>query len=332
MVADPFPLAVVTVVFDAEVEMLGLQASSFARHVLPGALGEIVVVDNTRGGLRGESRDRLVATYGVHRAAVSLLRPRDLGMGRGGSGWRRQQALKLLAARQVAAPHSVVLDAKNHLVRPLRVADVVAADGRPRLPVHGYRNHPLRRELVRVLEYAGLEPSQHLDRFTATIPPFAMRTDDVRALLDGVEARSGRPFGAELVAQGLTEFFLSTAWLLRAGGVLEDVVDPLDATSPTVWPSDLAAERVAGVVAESARNGSPFFAVHRRALVGADREALGTLTRFWVDAGLFDDVADAEDFLDRARRQIRRQMRVQKAVDLPPRALARVRRLRRRAG
>lgn len=322
-------LAFVSVVFEAELALLEVQARSLAEHLPAALVEEIVVIDNTARGLRAPARDRLVRLYGPHAPLVRVLRPDDICHVRGGVGWRRQQVLKLAVAARLSTRHYVVLDAKNHAVRRLRHGDFVADDGRPRAHAYGYDAHPLRPALEHVLTYLGVDPAPHVGRFTATVTPFVLDVDTVRAVIRDVEQRSGRRFAEEFIARDLTEFFLYAGWVVREGGSIEEVHSLDLVPNPTVWPKAAHRDGVLAAVAVGLDRDAPFFSVHRRALAALDEPARAALADLWVARGLFPAAPDAAAFIAAFQRAFAAEVRAQWWRDLPHAAVAAPRRVRR---
>jgi hypothetical protein len=314
------PLTFVSVVFEEEYRLLELQARSMGMFLDPAAVAEIIVIDNSAGGMPGRVRADVVAGYDGLADAVRVLRPRDITRVPGTIGWRAQQVLKLSVAHRVSTARYVVLDAKNHLIDAAGAALFVAPDGRPRVTAHGYERHALRPMIEHVLKYLGLDPTEHVERFTATITPFTFDTSLVAAMLRDIERRSGRPFAEEFVANDLTEFFLYTGWLIAGGRSLDDVYDIHQAPWPVVWPGSANRGGVEDAIARADERRSPGFAVHRKALAHLDGENAKTVARFWTDKHLFSSVGEAERFIaDHAHAY--RRARVRKQVrELPHRA------------
>ncbi|MBO0922201.1 hypothetical protein J1G42_15365 [Cellulomonas sp. zg-ZUI222] len=315
---------VVTVVFELEVPLLLLQARSFARHVPVGAVAEVLVIDNTARGLPARGAAELLAAYGPHADRVTLLRPDDLGGVPAAPGWQRQQALKLLVAPRVTTGRYLALDAKNHLVRAPDPAWFGVPDGRARLGVHGYAGHPLRPALERTVRYLGLDPGAVLDRFPATVTPFVLVTSLVRAMVEDVGDRAGRPFAQEFVDHRLTEFFLYAAWLeARAGGRDRWYADGQPGC-PVVWPGDPSLRAVRAAGEELDGTGAPVLSVHRTALVRMPADATDALTDLWVAHGLFAARGDAARFVAGFRRTYRRRVWVRRCREAPQRVRARL--------
>lgn len=296
---------VVTVVYEGDLLLLHLQARSLALHAAPGLFAEVVVIDNTRRGLPGRTLRRLLDEYGPLASRVRTVRPGALTALPRMPGWWSQQVLKLAVAETVTTDRYLVLDAKNVAVAALDRGFLQAPDGRARLAPTGYAAHPHRRSLETTLRYLGLDPARHLD-LGSTTTPFVMDTAVVRDLVATIERRSGRSLAQEVDEHGLTEFFLYQGWLLAGGGALDRVHAMGRVRCPTVWPSRTGAEAVRAEIAGARAAGAPVFTVHQRAVGRLDAGAVTALVGFWVERGLFTDVAAARAFLRRFRRAWRR--------------------------
>lgn len=322
------PLTYVTPVFEAETQLLAVQARSFAAHADPAATHEVLVLDNTRRGLRDV--EALRRQYGPLGSRVRVLRPQDVCRVPTAPGWRTQQVLKLAVASLVTSPRYVCLDAKNHLVATPSPQFFEAPDGRPRVRGYGYREHPLRPSLELVLRYLGLDPADHLDRFAATVTPFVLVTQDVREMTADVERRAGRPFAQEFVAQDLTEFFLLAGWLTRRDGGLDLSYDLTDLPNAMVWPRAAGPEGVRAAIATLRAHDLPVFGVHRDAVGRLDDEAVRLVADFWSERGIVSDPAQGVALLESLRAGHARAARRRRWQDLPGRARTAARRVVRR--
>jgi hypothetical protein len=288
----------VTVVFESEVELLRLQARSVRAYVTPDVVSGLVVIDNTARGLRRSRWAALLGEYGEHAGRVRRLRPGDIAdRVPGVHGWTTQQVLKLQVATQVTTPRYLVLDAKDHFVNPLEPAFLEAPDGRPRVSAHPFTRHPLRASLERALGYVGLDPADHVNRFTLTVTPFVFDTGRVLEMIADIEASSGRPFAVEFTDKGLTDFFTYSAWLLAQGRSLDDYFDLSRPPCPKVWPGRATFAAVQEAVRSVDDEHQPVLSVHRRALARLDRRSIDVLSALWVDRGLLANECEARAFV-----------------------------------
>ena len=296
-------LSVVTVVFEAEVPLLELQARSIARHVPDGVFDEILVIDNSRRGLPEHARRRIRDELGDHADRLAFASRADLGpTAADASGWRTQQSLKLMAARRLAADHYVVLDAKNHFIRSTTRPDFLdPVTGLPHGGLHSFVEHPLRPQLELVAYGLGLDPAATVERFTATVPPIVLDRRVVDDLVTDVGRGDADRFPGEFERSGYTEFFLYSAWQVARGSTLDELVSGQSLVSPTVWAGACSASDVREVLERADAGPTTTLAIHRRALAKLDHEAVDELTAFWAEHGLFPSSADAERFIRRFR-------------------------------
>jgi hypothetical protein len=295
-------LAAVTVVFEAEVPLLELQARSIARHLHDGVFDEYLVIDNTRRGLSPRARRRIRAELGSHGARLDFISRSAFGTAPTTSGWRSQQSLKLMAARRLTADHYVVLDAKNHFIEPTTRADFLdSASGLPHGGIHSFERHPLRPQLEHVAAALGIDPASVIERFTATAPPVVLDRRVVNEIVDDVGGGTPDLFPAEFERAGFTEFFLYSAWQIARGATLDDLVSGRSLVSPTVWVGASSPEDVRAVLEHADRSHTTTLAVHRRALARLNSESVQELAGFWTRHGLFRSSAEARRFIRRFR-------------------------------
>jgi hypothetical protein len=290
-------LTFVSVVFEIEFPLLVLQARSMARFLEESRVHQVLVIDNSASGLPAATLAELEREYAHLADRVRYVRPHDVCQVPATGGWRSQQVLKLCIADRVETGRYVVLDAKNHFVAAPDAAFFESADGRPTANAYSYEEHPLRPELERTLRYVGLDPEDHVGRFTATVTPFVLDTAVVRELVADVEAREGRPFPDVFVEQQLTEFFLYAGWITARSTPIDEFFHLHQRFCPVVWPGRADVAGVEEAAAAASERGTPLFAVHRRALVKLDQPATAALARFWVSVGLFADRSAADAFL-----------------------------------
>lgn len=289
--------AFVTIVFDAELELLRLQARSMALYAPADLVQEIVVIDNSARPLAAASVERLLADYGPLRPRVRVLRAAEVTTVPLTKGWRSQQVQKLAIADLLAAPRYVVLDAKTHLIFPLCRDFLEGADGRPTVNVYSYVDHPLRDVLCDVLRYLDVDPAPHIAQFTATVTPFVFDTALMREMMRWIEARSGRRFADEFVLRELTEFFLYSGWLLATGRKLEDVYRFHQRFCQIIWGHLYAVEDCVGAIDAARAAREPFFSVHRKAIAEFGDAQIALVAGFWHERGLFATARDADTFL-----------------------------------
>lgn len=304
-------LTLVSVVFEAEVRLLEVQARSFAKYLDPECCHSIFILDNSAFGLRAHTRRRLSSFYGNLADKVTYIRVKDMVTTRGADGWRSQQAAKLLIARRVPTAHYVVLDAKNHLIDPVAFSSFLARDGRAHTGFHSYRTHSLKDSLTRTMRYLGAEQGQieaALDRFPVTATPFVFQTSLVTQMINWLEEASGRKFETTFEDEKLMEFFTYSGWVDLHGPGLATVMDGTAIQSPTVWPRDAHAEGVSQTFEHAQRVDAAFFGVHRQVFARAPVTVLRMVAAWWAEKGLYEDQEQALKLIMRARRTYRPAM------------------------
>jgi Family of unknown function (DUF6492) len=318
----------VPVVFELKLPFLEVQARSFAEHVAPDLVERAVIVDNTRHGISGRRREGVVAAYGVHADNVEIVRGNRVAPAATSLGWMTQQVLKLAVARRVQTERYVTLDAKNFFVAPLDRGYLEAPDGRARVGAHPYDVHPLLPALRRALRYFDLPEDGNVEQFPATVTPYVLYAQDVRDLIDAVEAREGTTFERAFIQQDFTEFFLYAAWLTSRYGDREVRYAQNQPGCQTVWPGRPTLEAVQEAVRNTNEQSLPVFSVHRTALVRMDPAAIDALCDFWATARLFPSAAVAQRFVTTYRDFFGRHVWIKRAREAPARVARRLRRAR----
>jgi len=294
----PVPVTFITVVYDGDYGLMRLQARSLCKYLDPRQAAEIVVIENAPPSSLVPLRPTLLNDYGQLAAKVRFIEGHQIAaIPASTSGWFSQQILKLMAAGIVRTRYYVVLDGKNHLLRPLPWDFLITASGKPRSYLVSYEFHSLRRFFENTLPKFGLDPQRYLKAFLPTHTPFVFPTTIVRALVAEIEFRARRSFPEAFLYAGHkhTEFFLFGSYLLtrlRFGDVY-DLSGPREAA---IWPES-SMEHCAATMAYAEACRIPFFAVHRRAFPRLSPQIRGQLAQFWHRHGLFPSTEAALQFL-----------------------------------
>jgi hypothetical protein len=289
----------VTVAHVPDQPLLALQALSIARYLdeANSFVRSIVVIDTSDDKARIDE-DFLRNRYGRFASRVRFVRAGQLGDVPRLPGWRRQQALKLMAAREVSSPRYIILDAKNHLVSPVSRNFFESEDGHAmRSYRHGFHHHPHRRYVDNVCRYFSIDPLA-VDRFTPVITPYVVSTAVVRELLDYVECREAQSFANAFLGRQhhdrMTEFTLYGGYLIHTGRNASGLYDWSGRPSPVVWESDSTVEVLRALARAETM---PFFSVHRRAFGNLDDDGRKAVARFWCSRGLFASEEAAGAFI-----------------------------------
>lgn len=295
------PMTIVTVVFEAEREMLILQARSLARHWPSTSVARILVIDNSERGPSGRWTRRLLQAYGPHRDRVEIVAATAFLTDAEAPGWIRQQIAKLAISEQIETPAYLVLDAKNHLVRDASSDDLSGPDGRWHLRRINYSSHPLRAHVSRVLDFLDLGTSLIAEPLPGTTTPFVFVTAEVRELWAALAEHGTGSAARTFTDAGLIEFVLYGTRLMQQGK-LEDLHDSEEIGCTTLWPRHRSTAQVSEVLKDGTRQ--PFLAVHRSALARMSVGGSRRLVDFWITQGLFTSRWSTWSFLLRARGQV----------------------------
>lgn len=286
-------LTLITVVFEADLGLLELQARSMRRYLDRRAVASVIVIDNTRAGMTTRGRRRLLSAYGDLAGAVRIIGTSDIVDVGGAAGWTSQQILKLAIADHVRTDLYMALDAKNFFVRPTGLEDFQDTDGRPRMGRHSYATHPLREAVARTLRFTGVDQDPWIDQFPVTHTPFVFVTDEVRAMRRDLETTHGTTLTDLFTREHLLEFPLYSAWLIA-----QDRLDVHYAKTviqcPGVWSGASSADEVRAVLDSAKRREDVHLvSAHRRAVARMRWSAVRVLGRFLAEVQLADSESSA---------------------------------------
>jgi len=280
----------VTVVYEQELLLLDLQARSLNLYLDAGFSGEIIVIVNDLKPAKIIERIRreILPHYGRWQSHVRLLPFYRLGAGLNASnGWVFQQALKIAIARHVATRFFVVLDAKNHAIKPVSAGHFISPEGRciQRLT---HKHEPLREYTQTCAQYFGLTPTGPLDPCPPSTP-FVMHTQSARELIAYVEQKERRCFFAFFKRTPHLSEFIFYGFFLRV--IKRETLDEIyedggPSLSRTVWPNGWGLKQA--MEEASRRPAIRFFAVHREILKSLPESAHSDLLAFWKKFGLLD--------------------------------------------
>ena len=191
-----------TVVFDAELDILKLQARSIELYCKDIGLKNIFVMVN-------DSCQVDPAWYGAFADHVKIVPRSAFGCAWSDNGWVSQQALKILGAAQSKNAWCMIVDAKTLFVRPVEL-DQVIVDGRaatgsmPIYPVFDASRN-ITNQLFDIDLPAQLGPGG---------VPFFVEPSLTREMIREVEHRTGQDFSDYFQQQGrLTEFILYSGYV-----------------------------------------------------------------------------------------------------------------------
>ena len=191
-----------TVVFDAELDVLKLQARSIELYCKDIGLKNIFVMVN-------DSSTVDPAWYGSFADHVRVVPRSEFDCEWSDNGWVSQQALKILGAAMSDNAWCMIVDAKTLFVRPVELEEIIV-DGcvaTGSLPI--YSVFEASRNITNQL--FGIDLPEQLGPGGV---PFFVEPSITRELIAEVEHRTGQLFGNYFQQQGrLTEFILYSGYV-----------------------------------------------------------------------------------------------------------------------
>lgn len=293
-------VGVITVSHGDELKMLKLQARSLRLFLAPDFVDTIVVVnnDNDQAGFRENFNARVLPEYGHLSARVRLVDRSDLMEGfEYVHGWRTQQALKMIAVSRSEHDYSIVLDSKNHFVRPVTERSYQAADGRLISCFCPQRGH-LEPLFKNSFAYFGVDAEEFIDRALPNVTPIPLRTSTVRDMLAAIEAREHRTF-AEFFLTGnsrFAEFYLLAAYIAARDHRFETEYELTTPKYVTVFQSAADVGSFKAIMYRLGQESTLAFAIHWAARPLLDNELRNSIAKVWIERGLVQDRHSAEEF------------------------------------
>lgn len=292
----PSCTSLATVSFEGDLRLTVLQALSIDRLFDMDGLAEYVVVANGADNEAWEAEFRRHLDGKVSKefdSKLKIITPSQIPRGGNGSGWYGQQVIKLALADVVKTDTYLMLDGKNHFVRPSRITDFFKGE----LPLTVLSPTPARWEkyLHASLKAMDALTDERAKQMMPTTTPYLMRADDASKTADRLEAKYGMPFDKAIrETMGATEFFLYYAHLVSSYDHIPYISGPSPTrTLYTSWPQDsfVALE----MIREAGESNVPMFGLHRNRLPQlspVQREAIKELWRrhllkSWEDADWF---------------------------------------------
>lgn len=288
--------SVATVTFEGDLRLTVLQALSIDRLLDLGGVEEYLVV------LNGADDDALEAAFRRHLAGrvsaeflgkLRFLRRSDMPRGGDGTGWYGQQIIKLALAEAVTTDTYLMLDGKNHFIRPAHIGEFFDGDK----PITQFTDTSaawdkyVRASLVTMDALT----DERVARMMPTTTPYLMLTDEVRATTQRVESKYGLPLPSAIRKTGWgTEFFLYYAHLTSTYEDIPYAHGPsLTRTLFASWPQD--PQKCLEIIGSATKDDVPMFGLHRKRLpqlTEPQAEAIVALWRRhllndWEDAGWF---------------------------------------------
>lgn len=284
----PEKIDIVTVCFDDDLPLMWLQARSLRLFMDQRAINRIHLISNSNSpefeiALRGT----VLPEYGYLRERVSIRHvseyfPDSFVHG----GWETQQVIKLLVSRHVSTDHYLILDAKNHFIRPTTLRSFFTEDGRAIsvMSPHGFTDR-----LNAGRRLFGLENVTSEFPTMPVTTPYVAFTSMIREMIEEIETQHGCPFHQTFLEHRLAEFHLIFSYLCKTNSVEKFYAFDHDQATVSIWPhhSDQDIMRIIGGLDDW--SGIVALGCHRMALKEMKPHLQALVSHIWKEAGLIAD-------------------------------------------
>jgi hypothetical protein len=144
----------VTVTFSRDFNLLKLQARSIVLYVPESFINSIILICNDSLENMERLKTYILPEYKHLAEKVKIIDSTLLYIHPNSSfsnyGWFPQQILKLKAYKVATSKYYIVLDSKNHFIRPI-TEDYFFQDGKPLQVIEDYKNHFMRMYIINTL-------------------------------------------------------------------------------------------------------------------------------------------------------------------------------------
>lgn len=218
MLEKQLPVSLVSIVYSNEIPLLKIQLKSLAIYADKTLFNEHLIICNDEKSVYDALKLELENLD--YPFKITVLCRNDILNDRNElfAGWYLQQSLKLYAARYISNDHYLVLDAKNHLIRPLQ-ADALFSSGKPIMYTLSKKGDVYSAIMKRSSECLGFDNTD-FSRFSVPVTPFLIITKHVLQMLTILEREENGVVDAiakKVDGTRATEFMLYSVFLSHLG-------------------------------------------------------------------------------------------------------------------
>ena len=291
---------IVVVAFLGELKLLRLQARSLRLYADPDLINNIYILVHDRHPeiFLWRFLRTVLPEYGALASKVIFVDTRILfGVPVPRDGWWGQQAAKLLAANVVSTDCYLVLDCKNHLIRPLNHENIFDQNGRMKMPMVAV-HEPYRERYSAAYEFFGVATNDASAKTLPTITPFLFKTAFVTELIQCVEKKESCAFYDFFMRKVCTEFYLYIAFLAASDRPIESSYAQCEAIRATFFEEAVHNESIQRQIQKIVQNEKVYsFGVHRRAAAIATPEFIDVVSQIWQQFYLSSSLKESKYFL-----------------------------------
>lgn len=287
-------LEYVVVTYRAELELLRLQARSFAKFVPSSLVRRIVIAVNDADMMFcfNYIYRNVLPEFGCHSSKVRVV---ELGMispgATGFSGYVSQQILKIMISKFVEGRCYIVLDGKNFFIGPVSYASFFSEEsGLPRAKFEQYEANFQCSIISSCYELFDVPSSVRVNYLPAMMTPFAVHKEIALELIERLEKKKCLAFEAAFF-QSLkvhSEFLMYSTFIVSEGIDYDDLYAPCSAMSLTLWKGYcLGADALSGALKRARETGCLMIGVHSNRVAQMGVEEHDVMLRFLSDIDLF---------------------------------------------
>jgi len=316
----------VTVTFSQELRFLQLQALSMAKYVPSAVVGNIFIIINEEETpeVAALIEETVIPLYGHLSCKTVVICKSDLigAYSFKQSDWFSQQVLKLKIANKVTEEAYIVLDSKNHFIRPVSWDTFVSPSG---LLKHRKLNLlpskkgwlyklfvknktrddklALPKRFAGSFEYFGLSALENAAAVVPTTTPFPLYRAVSLGLIKEVETNEKISFEEWFDTYTLaTEFYLSQAYPAAKGVSYSNLYEETKGVGRLIFDAIVHDEKAVKKRLLSLEKSTFYsFGLHRKSVEKASPEIIRLVGAFWRSRGLIERDNDAHYFFELAR-------------------------------
>ncbi|WP_146202044.1 DUF6492 family protein [Teichococcus aestuarii] len=293
----------VSIVYDEEAALLGLQAASLSKFFYDKDISSIIVIVNQENfeSFSKKFYSKTIFYYGNLLSKVTLLDagclfPYGAGKYDRNPGYYKQQICKLYAAKIVKDDHYICLDAKNFFVAPASAEDFFY-NSIPNSYFELYKSDPPSIQRMGSAEYSkffGIADLENHEPGMAIMTPFAFHKDIVLDLIKFFEL-AGNPIESKFSSFTRRSEFLLYFTYMRYKKI--DFSSRYCVTrtplSKTFWPDQNFSRRsFFNSIKSMNEKNQKIVGLHKNTLVNSNVEEIFCLRKYLIDIGISQEACD----------------------------------------
>jgi len=284
---------IATVVYSQELNLIRLQAQSFARYLDLNHVKKVWVIANDPENecCIAQLRSIYFEQFGFDPSLVEIV-PREaiISTPHGANGYFTQQLLKMQICNFVSTTYFVVFDAKNFLIGPAST-DYFFNNGKPKCTLSTYEGFQ-KSIKDRYCDLFRLGPERRNQPSLSMMTPFVFYTDLVKASIELYQDVTRKSI-ADLILLELSNFYHVSEFLLYDVALsamnrrIEELYFPIAQLSLTLWEGNYPSEEgLSAAFAVADASAVPVLGLHRKRLLEMSHGEWEVLNKLLSKRGL----------------------------------------------